>query len=228
MSASIAHDFLPVRTADGSFTLRSEMLDEQYHSLHGAAQESMHVFVQAGLLASGLKRIDLLEVGLGTGLNALLTWIEAGRAGIAVNYHAIEPHPLPLDVLRAIDHPAQIGAQEKASCYFKMMSVTEPFDLDRGFRFTPHHRTLVSSFLGAFTDPFDLVYFDAFAPKKQPDLWTEDVFKGLFRAMRPGGRLVTYCARGEVRRAMERSGFSMERLPGPPGKREMLRASRPS
>ena len=224
MDAAFASDFVPVRTRDGSFTLRSEALDEQYHSLNGAVQESAHVFIEAGLHHVGKEHVDLLEVGLGTGLNALLTWIEAERLDLSVNYDALEPEPLPIDLLELIDHPARLGAPDHES-YLRMMTAEEgrSIELDKVFRF---RRSLLRVQGLSVKQAYDLVYFDAFAPEKQADMWTEDVFERLFNALRPKGVLVTYCAKGEVRRRMLRTGFSVERLPGPPGKREMLRATR--
>ncbi len=227
MTAAIASDFSPVRTADGSFTLRSGTLDEQYHSLHGAARESRHVFIEAGLRPISKASVVLLEVGLGTGLNALLTWIEAEAEGIPVDYHALEPYPLPVDRLLAVDHPGHLGELRRAGGFLAMMTAPAGTRVDLGPHFTFRRSEARVQELDQ-RDAYDLVYFDAFAPEKQADMWTEDVFGRLFHATRPGGALVTYCAKGAVRRTMERAGFTVERLAGPPGKREMLRARRPS
>jgi tRNA U34 5-methylaminomethyl-2-thiouridine-forming methyltransferase MnmC len=219
-------DFRPVPTGDGSFTLRSEALNEQYHSRHGAAQESRHVFIEAGLKTIGKPAISILEVGLGTGLNALLTWIEAEIPGLVVDYCALEPFPIDREAIEALDHTRRLGVEEKRAGYLRIMrSRGEIVRLDDhfSFRYLPDDVRALEA-----ESSFDLIYFDAFAPAVQPELWTEEVFTRLYRAMIPAGSLVTYCAKGEVRRTMQRAGFRVERLPGPPGKREMLRAMRPS
>lgn len=218
-------DFLPTLTGDGSLTLRSATLAEQYHSRHGAVEEAMHVYIHAGLHAVQKRLIDLLEVGLGTGLNALLTWMEAERLGITVNYHALEPHPVPQELLVVIDHPGHAGAAERMDGYMSLMNAAEGAgQAGDCFRFSvsrQHAQDL------SMNEAFDLVYFDAFGPRVQPEMWTEEIFTRLFNAMRPGGMLVTYCAKGEVRRAMKRAGFVAQRLQGPPGKTHMIRAVRP-
>lgn len=216
-----------VRTADGSNTLRDPSLDEPYHSLHGALQESWHVFIVNGLRAVDRQDVDVLEVGLGTGLNMLLTWLQVVEGKGRVRYTALEPHPLPRPLLQAVDHCVQCGVPTLTDAWLDAMTAA-PGALTEGlggFRFTWRQAGVE-----ALTDTaaFDVVYFDAFAPRKQPGLWTADVFARLFRALRPGGVLVTYSAKGEVRRTLEAVGFRVEKLTGPPGKREMLRAHRPS
>lgn len=216
-----------MRTGDGSYTLRSARFDEPYHSLHGAVTESRNVFIDAGLKAIPHASVDVLEIGLGTGLNALLTWQGSAASGTCVRYRALEPFPVPLEVLRAVDHPLRAGMPERAEGYWRMLAAQpgRPVRLDDGFTFEVSSRTV--QVLDARAT-FDLVYMDAFAPDRQPEMWTGDVFARLFAALRPGGLLVTYCAKGVVRRTMQHAGFNVERLPGPPGKREMLRATRPS
>lgn len=216
-------DFVPLITGDGSITLRSEALNEQYHSTHGAVQESRHVFIHTGLHAVQRDHIDVLEVGLGTGLNALLTWVDAEERNIPVHYTAIEPYPIGPERSAAIDHPRAIAHPERTEAFLRMLA-TEPGEWHRvsdrfSFRWFMHP-------LQAFQadQPFDLVYYDAFSPRVQPELWTEAVFHQLHDLLRPGGSLVTYCAKGEVRRAMLAAGFTVTRRKGPPGKAQMLRA----
>lgn len=215
-----------VRTADGSNTLRHTALDEPFHSLHGALQESWHVFIVHGLRAVDKSRVDVLEVGLGTGLNMLLTWLQCVEGKCRVHYTALEPHPLPRPLLGALDHCTQCGVPTLAETWLDAMTaepgtVTEGYG---GFRFTWRHQGVEAL---QDTGAFDLVYFDAFAPDKQPGLWTREVFSRLFNALRPGGVLVTYSAKGAVRRDLQAAGFAVEKLAGPPGKRQMLRARRP-
>ncbi len=216
-------DFRPRSTRDGSLTLRSEVLGEQYHSLHGALNESMHVFIRNGLDRATAGPVDILEVGLGTGLNALLTWCHADRAERAVRYTALEPHPLPADALAALGHARTAGEPDRDADFLRMM--TAPADavqeLSPWFRFMWTQRPLQGLELH---EAFDLIYFDAFSPRVQPELWTVVSFRHVHALLRPGGALVTYCAKGEVRRAMLAAGFAVQRLQGPPGKREMFRA----
>lgn len=219
-------DLRPFRTNDGSFTLRSEQLDEQYHSRHGAVQESQHVFIEAGCRALPDNPLHILEVGLGTGLNLLLTWIEALRTGRTIRYTALEPFLLPAETLSAMDHPAALHRPDLSHGFLTMMTApagewTAPDPLLRMCR------SGASVVDWSSDDRFDLVYFDAFGPRVQPGMWSTEVFDNMFAHMRPGGLLVTYCAKGDVRRAMQAAGLVVERLPGPPGKREMIRAMRP-
>ena len=219
-------DFLPMRTKDGSFTLRSEQLGEQYHSLHGAVKESRHVYVEAGLKQAKGERIDVLEIGLGTGLNALLTWIHAEEQGLQVRYTALEPFPLSAGTLRHTDHAANLGMPDRTSAFLEMMMAEPEVEqhISDAFAFTRSPLSVLHFDQEAL---FDVVYFDAFGPTVQPELWTEDVFRRMHLALRPGGTLVTYCAKGSVRRAMIAGGFRVERMKAMWGKREMFRARRP-
>jgi tRNA U34 5-methylaminomethyl-2-thiouridine-forming methyltransferase MnmC len=220
-------------TADGSPTLYVPALDEHYHSRHGAAQESRHVFIEAGLrplLAAGLghsKPLRLLEVGLGTGLNALLTLETTQAAGAAVTYDGYETVPLPPSMVAALapqwaDEPAlsQAFAQLHAAPW------GEAYLLAPDFFLTKLEEPVQAAALPA--DYYDLFYFDAFAPEKQPELWTEEVFQTLYTAASPGAVLVSYCAQGQFRRNLRAAGWLTEKLPGPPGKREMTRARKPA
>ncbi|MDX9749587.1 MAG: tRNA (5-methylaminomethyl-2-thiouridine)(34)-methyltransferase MnmD [Flavobacteriales bacterium] len=214
-------------TADGSPTLRHARVDEPYHSVYGAVTESTHVFIRAGLEARGLPDADVLEVGLGTGLNMLLTWVHCLERGRTVRYTALEPFPLEAATLERLAHCAAIAWPGLHAPFIRAMTAPpgNAQVLEGGLTFT-RLAAMVQTFRAE--EAFDVVYFDAFAPDKQPDMWTEEVFRGMHRALRPGGTLVTYCAKGAVRRAMQAAGLVVERLPGPPGKREMLRAARPA
>lgn len=219
-------DLAVIRTPDGSATLDSRQLQEHYHSLFGAVTESLHVYISHGLAFVGKGELDILEVGLGTGLNALLTWCESRQKGLEVSYTALEPFPLPESLWRPLGHPEAIGRPELEEGYGAMMTakaderilLSEHF----AFRWLPMAVQELEE-----EQQYDLVFYDAFAPKAQPEMWTPEVFDRLHRAMRPGAALVTYCAEGDVRRAMMEAGLLVERLPGPPGKKQMLRASRP-
>ncbi|NML66988.1 tRNA (5-methylaminomethyl-2-thiouridine)(34)-methyltransferase MnmD [Hymenobacter sp. RP-2-7] len=221
-------------TADGSPTLYVPALNEHYHSTHGARQESQHVFIEAGLrplLAAGLGQqepLKVLEVGLGTGLNALLT-LEATQAvpGATVAYDGYETHPLPPEAVAAL--APQWAASEVLSRVFAQLH-REPWGrallLTSDFLLRKVRQPLQAATLPAAA--YDLIYFDAFAPEKQPELWTEDIFAKLYYAAAPGAVLVSYCAQGQFRRNLRAAGWLTEKLPGPPGKREMTRARKPA
>jgi len=214
-------------TADGSHTIAAAGSGITYHSTHGALQESMHVFINAGLryvLARNPTALNILEVGLGTGLNALLTLKELAGDTVA-NYHALELHPLPVDIALQLNYAALPG-NEHLAAIFAAIHHSEwgsRVALAQSFLLRKH----CCSVLEFESDmPFDLIYYDAFAPADQPELWTQAVFERIFSFTAPGGVLVTYCAKGNVRRALQAAGFAVEKLAGPPGKREMLRATR--
>lgn len=221
-----ADHLLPHRTADGSFTLCHAQAGEPYHSLHGAVTESTHVFIRAGLEHAVEHRVDVLEVGLGTGLNLLLTWIRCLEGKCEVRYTALEPYPLEEAVLHRLAHAQDLGWPGLHGAFIRMMTgpMGEGQEAEGGLEFT-RSSTAVQDLQAR--EAFDVVYFDAFAPNSAPHMWTLDVFRRMWDCLRPSGILVTYCAKGEVRRTMQAAGFVVERLPGPPGKREMLRATKP-
>lgn len=227
---STAPDLKLHRTGDGSLTLRSVTLDEQYHSVFGAVNESTHVYIKAGLEhalgATGRDRLDLLEVGLGTGLDLLLTWVRCLEGKCSVRYTALEPHPVSRDLLLALDHCAELAWPGLGPVFMERMTVPreEWWEEYGGLAFRNLCRTVQE---WEEVEAYDLVYYDAFAPGVQPEMWTAEVFQRMYDALRCGGSLVTYCSKGEVRRTMQAVGFQVERLAGPPGKREMLRATRP-
>ena len=215
-----------VATADGSHTLELVGIDEHYHSTFGAIQESWHVFIQNGLLSLTGKNtvINILEVGFGTGLNALLSLIESQKAQLQVFYHALEPFPLKREEYVALNYASllsETGLQEGFQ-KFHECEWSKEIEFFPGFVFRKEKIGLeAASFAGHF---FDLVYFDAFGPDTQPELWTQPLFEKVSSVMKPGGILTTYCAKGSARRAMRASGLAVEKLPGPPGKREMTKA----
>ncbi len=213
-------------TADGSHTLFVPQLNEHYHSTFGAIQESQHVFVESGFrfLQPKLNEINLLEVGFGTGLNALLTLLQKGKT--KVNYTAIEAHPPNSNLIAQLNYPQQTGNPAAADIFELMHDCSwEVFhEIFEGFRLKKILGKIEEIELAANT--FDLVYFDAFAPDVQPELWTAAIFTKLHRAMTSGGVLVTYSSKGLVKRNLTEAGFTIERLPGPPGKRHMLRATK--
>jgi tRNA U34 5-methylaminomethyl-2-thiouridine-forming methyltransferase MnmC len=216
-----------VRTADGSKTIQLTDWNEQYHSLHGAVQEAYHVFIEAGLRQFSGRELSILEVGFGTGLNALITLVEAPSLDLKLHYTALETAPVSEAEWRELGYGSALDATGAALWYEELHKCPweDSITLRGGFTITKRNTDLRQFVAPA--PSYDLIYFDAFGARVQPDLWTEDIFSRMFSALRPGGILVTYSAKGSVRRAMEAVGFRTERLPGPPGKREMLRASKP-
>lgn len=214
-------------TGDGSHTLWNPAVGDHYHSRHGAVQEALHVFIAAGLDALPPGPVRVLEVGFGTGLNALLTLLWSERTERALSYTTLEPLPIPEELVERIDHAEKCGAPQHADSLRALLRAEPGVGMEpvTGFRFQVL-RTHVQELEAEAA--FDLIFFDAFGPTAQPDMWTSAVFARMYRALRPGGLLVTYCAKGDVRRTMQAEGFVVERLPGPPGKREMIRAQRPS
>lgn len=211
-------------TADGSHTLYVPELDEHYHSTNGAVQESTHVFIEAGLKRIEKNDIKILEIGFGTGLNTLLTLKNKGDKQI--DYHTFELYPLPYSIVDKLNYA--ICIDESLLGIFNQMHQQEwntTAELSKDFLLTKIEADF--SLLGySHTCQYDLVYFDAFAPNKQEEMWTEAIFNHLYSITASNGVLVTYCAKGSVRRMLQNSGYFVERLPGPPGKREMLRATK--
>ena len=209
-------------TADGSHTLFVPSMDEHYHSVNGAVQESAHVFIEAGLHQLAKKEIRLLEIGFGTGLNALLTLLDAEEKEKMVTYYSFELYPLELSLVEKLNY-GKIICPAQADLFIDLHRAAwnEPVAITPAFTL---HKMEGDSNLSTLPQNIDLVYFDAFAPDKQPEMWNPEIFKKLYECMNQGGILTTYCAKGVVRRTMKEAGFSVERIPGPPGKREMLRA----
>jgi tRNA U34 5-methylaminomethyl-2-thiouridine-forming methyltransferase MnmC len=213
-------------TRDGSLTLYHPQLNETYHSLHGAFQESVHVFIRQGLelFENHQSPLSLLEIGMGTGLNVLLTAMHPLASHLSIRYTTLEPHPLPREIVEALNYPSFFEDTSKAAGLLeKIHAPSSNQHLVSGCWLEKHVLTL-QEFSTAET--FQLVYFDAFAPSKQPELWEESIFRKLASLMKSGALLVTYCAQGQFRRNLRAAGFEALSLPGPPGKREMTRAIR--
>jgi len=210
-------------TADGSTTIHLPEWDEQYHSKHGAIQEAYHVFIKNGLDLFS-KEVAILEVGFGTGLNAFITLLEAKKRNLLIDYVGVEAFPISKDEVSLLNYPLELQVSEaEKALFYKLHKVSweEKHFINKEFTVTKRKQLFAD-----ITDKstFDLIYFDAFGARVQPDLWTEDIFQKMHDALKPNGYLVTYSAKGSVRRAMQAVGFTVERLEGPPGKREMLRA----
>jgi len=191
-------------------------------------QESKHVFIDSGLMhiAKGSTTLNLLEVGFGTGLNALLTQIEAEIQGRPVIYTSIEAFPLPVEIWRDLNYPHLICRGDFSSIFssLHLASWNQEVEISTLFRLHKIHGKLEDFQPAGKT--FDLVYFDAFSPAIQPELWTQAIFEKIYSAMKPGAILTTYSVKGEVTRAMKSAGFRVEKIPGPPGKRHISRASK--
>lgn len=208
-------------TKDGSSTLYSPGFDEHYHSVHGAIQESMHVFIRSGLdLLRDKACVKILEMGFGTGLNALLTYFCAGNQQI--DYSALEAYPLVYEQVELLNYPAESKFPD-ASGVFRLIHEAEwghPAVISEKFTLEKIHIRLEEF---RTEKKFDLIYFDAFAPTSQPELWEDVILAGIYQMVSPGGIFVTYSAKSSVRRGLISAGFVVEKIPGPPGKREMLR-----
>lgn len=208
-------------TEDGSHTLYVKELDECYHSTHGAIQESNHIFIKAGLLKVNKQQVSLLEVGFGTGLNAFLTLYDAYLNKQTIRYTSIEKYPLSIDQVLQLNYTNTFPADFKN--YFELIhkaAWNQEVEINPWFFITKIKADFTQIDL---PDCYDLVYFDAFSPEKQPEMWSEEIFKQIFKHCNSNAILTTYCAKGIVRRALELAGFKVERLLGPPGKREILR-----
>jgi tRNA U34 5-methylaminomethyl-2-thiouridine-forming methyltransferase MnmC len=216
-----------IKTGDGSTTIYIPEWDEHYHSIHGAIQEAEHVFIRSGLIPSlnkfNSKDIQVLEMGFGTGLNAWITLVESEKLRRSISYTGIDAYPVDLDTVKRLNYSVLIDDEEsrflklhnseweirnQMSQYFSLIKIRDFFENI------------------TFQDDFHLIYFDAFGARVQPELWTTDIFRKMYDSLKDKGVLVTYSAKGSVRRAMLEVGFSIERLEGPPGKREMLRATK--
>ncbi len=214
-------------TGDGSHTVSVPGMHVTYHSLHGAIQESEHVFINAGLkyvLATGkLQALSIFEMGFGTGLNALLTLMEAERLQLPVHYTTIELFPLPGNEINLLNYCEQLQRPDLLPLFQRLHQSEWGTDIAVTPYFTLHK--IRNSLLHFSSTGFiNLVYYDAFAPSAQPDLWTKEIFEKIYAGLLNGGVLVTYCSKSDVRRAMHGAGFAIEKIQGPHGKREMVRA----
>ena len=210
-------------TEDGSHTIYLPEMDEHYHSVHGAIQESVHIYIGQGLMQIEKKEISVLEIGFGTGLNAYLTYCFAKERNISVNYLSLEKYPLTETEYLQLNYPESIFP--KNSLIFEQMHRAD-WDLNQEISSIFWLKKVKADLLTYQfnSEPqFDLVYYDAFAPGKQPEMWTDEVLHKVAESVKDGGILVTYCSKGTVRRAFSAAGFFMERMPGPTGKKEILR-----
>ena len=209
-------------TADGSHTVESAIEGECYHSTNGALQESRHVFIEAGLKAVAEKQLNILEVGFGTGLNVLLTLLETEQSACKVYYETIEKYPIGVDVASQLNYCDMLGISSERFSTLHTCDWDVDVSLSDNFVLKKCNTDLLSFHHSGSS--FNLVYFDAFSPSSQPELWSVDVFSNIYRQMQEGGVLVTYSSKGMVKQNLRSVGFSVERLAGAQGKRHMLRA----
>lgn len=208
---------------DGSYTFRNPDLHENYHSINGARTESQYVYIEHGLSTLKKEHIDVLEMGFGTGLNAMLTWQFAYLKNKSVFYQTLENRPIEADNLPVPDFIAANKEWANRWMLLHLAGWNQDIQFDHLFRIQKLKTDLISF---QSTDFFDIVYFDAFAPSVQPELWTTDIFKKIYGMLRPGGILVTYSSAGIVKRSLLAAGFMTNRIQGPPGKKHMLRATK--
>lgn len=209
-------------TEDGSSSLRRTDLQEGYHSTFGAIAESRHIFIEAGLRKVGkLPEINILEIGFGTGLNAILSLEFAIKEKQLINYQTIEKFPLTKEIISQLNYGEKLHLEEE---FDRMHNISwnEGNELNPYFKIQKKDKPAEE--INYPKDFFHLIYFDAFAPQFEEKLWNKEVFENLFQSLKQGGILVTYCCKGEVKRMLKSSGFDIEKLPGPKGKREILRA----
>lgn len=212
-----------IQTLDGSTTIHIAEWDECYHSKHGAIQEAQHVFIKNGLSLFPDRNVSILEIGFGTGLNAFITFLESKKRNQSIDYVGVEAYPISADEILSMNYVEELNAVEQSSIFDTMHQSNweEKIILDDNFALTKRKQ-----FFEEINDEnkFDLIYFDAFGYRVQPELWSTAIFEKMYKALKPNGVLVTYAARGVVKRSMIEVGFTVEKLAGPPGKREMFRA----
>ena len=212
-----------ITTTDGSTTIHLPEWNESYHSKHGAIQEAYHVFIKNGLSSFNSKPVSILEIGFGTGLNAFITFLEAKKNNQQINYVGVEAYPILAEEIPLMNYVQELNVNEESDIFDRMhnsdwdtkINISTNFDLTKRKQFFESIDDV---------EQFDLIYFDAFGYRVQPELWSTLIFEKMYKSLKTKGVLVTYAARGVIKRSMISSGFTVEKLPGAPGKREMFRA----
>lgn len=223
-----------ITTSDGSHSIYIPELNEHYHSIHGAVQESIHVFIEAGfkkiIHPNKKQEICILEIGFGSGLNALLTYMESQKTDVKINYTSIEAYPLNKEIYENLNYVSHLALSDtpETTRLKHIFNSLHSCEWNKEIEFSDKFilKKIPTSLQKAKLkdQEFDLIYFDAFGPPTQPEMWTEAIFSKIAASTKTKGLLVTYCAKGEVKRILKKTGFEIEALPGPPGKREMVRA----
>jgi tRNA U34 5-methylaminomethyl-2-thiouridine-forming methyltransferase MnmC len=211
-----------VSTTDGSHTLFNKDKNDHYHSTHGAIQESQHIYINSGLhnAKDFGNPLNILEIGFGTGLNALLTFIEAEKLGLDINYTTVDTIPMTPELLGSLNYIDQLDRPDLKDAFYQMHF--SDFETDT-FKLIKHFQDIHT--LNLPKNHYQLVYYDAFCPTAQPEMWEESLFEKIFSSMAAPSQLITYCAKGSVKRALKSIGFEVLNLPGPPGKYEITLAS---
>jgi tRNA U34 5-methylaminomethyl-2-thiouridine-forming methyltransferase MnmC len=211
-----------ILSKDGSHSLYNPQLNETYHSTHGALKESRYVYLEKGLSEfSSQNSIHVLEIGFGTGLNALLTLLWAKEHQRKIYYSTLEPNPLSLEIIQQLNYAELLNTDKVDFLNLHQVSWGITHDINEYFSFVKMQQKVEDSIFD--NGIFDLCYFDAFAPNKQQEIWEVKNFEKIYAALRPMGKLVTYCAQGAFKRTLKEAGFKVEALPGPPYKKEMTR-----
>ena len=213
------------QTLDGSTSIHLPDWNESYHSKHGAVQEAYHVFIQNGLFTFNNLPVSILEIGFGTGLNAFITYFESKKSNQKIDYYGVEAYPISADEILQMNFVSELNAASESEvfkrmheCEWEIINQISPlFSLTKRKQFFEQIED---------EGKFDLIYFDAFGYRVQPDLWSTEIFRKMYKSLKSKGTLVTYAARGVVKRSLIEVGFTVEKLPGPPGKREMFRATK--
>lgn len=209
-----------ILTEDGSHTIYLPEINEHYHSVHGAISESLHVYIRSGFSYHPARKVSILEVGFGTGLNVLLTFAQAREEKRKVIYHTVDTFILPDDITDCLNYLSYEVINPE---WFRLIHEVS-WDAEHEISEFFHLKKVLADIKKLdLTSKYDLVYYDAFGPNKQPEMWTENIFRKIYDSMNPGSILTTYSSKGEVKRKFEQCGFMVEKIPGPPGKREMLR-----
>ena len=214
-----------LQTLDGSTTIHLPEWNESYHSKHGAIQEAYHVFIKNGLSLFQDKSISILEIGFGTALNAFITFLESQKSVQTIDYVGVEAYPISAEEVLQMNYVAELNAEKERSAFELMHQSNWEEKITIASNFTLTKR---KQFFDEISDEnqYDLIYFDAFGYRVQPELWSTEIFEKMYKALKVNGVLVTYAARGVVKRSMIEVGFTVEKLAGPPGKREMFRATK--
>ncbi len=214
-----------VKSSDGSNTLFSNIIGEHYHSTFGAKQESEHIFINSGLifLANNIKCIKIFEVGFGTGLNAILTYIASKNLNLKIEYHSIESYPLDINIIKKLDYN-KLFDEMQIETFYKIHNVEwdKLIEIDNNFSIKKIKNKIEEYDFNEVK--FDLIYFDAFSREKQPELWSYDIINKISKNTNLNGVFVTYSCNGDLKRNLKSLGFKIEKIPGPIGKREILRA----
>jgi tRNA U34 5-methylaminomethyl-2-thiouridine-forming methyltransferase MnmC len=212
-----------IQTLDGSTTIHLQEWNECYHSKHGAIQEAQHVFIKNGLSLFQNRQISILEIGFGTGLNAFITFLEASKMNQSIDYVGVEGYPISAEEVVLMNYVEELNASSESAVFKKMHESNWEEKIVLRDDFTLTKKKQFFEEIDDF-EKFDLIYFDAFGYRVQPELWSTEIFRKMYNALKSNSVLVTYAARGVVKRSMIEVGFTVEKLAGPPGKREMFRA----